>query len=119
MEVVLKERLDACLLLGCNGLIVAPNFCNCGGVENNIVDLMTLEEKDYIEMMNFFDDTCDLFNSPINDYNKCVNILTMLNRDFGIINSAGLHNIQMFLKSHKSCGIYLFLLLKEDMKNDK
>lgn len=108
------ERLDAYLLLGCNGLVITNNFRNCSGVENIIINLRDLEDEPYQKVVEFFDQACGLFDSPVYDYNKCTNILTTLYRDHQLISQAQLHNIQLFLKTHKTCGIFLFLLMREE-----
>ena len=111
-----EERLDAYLILGCNGHTTDSGFINCNGIENPIVKLNDIEEGTYERVLGFLDNACGFFDAPVNDRNKCTNILTMLHRDFGIISQETLHNIQVFLKTHKFCGIYLFLIMREDFE---
>jgi hypothetical protein len=113
-----QQRLDVCLVLGCNGLAGKDGFLMCNGIENPIVDLTILEEDHYNSLIEFLDDACDLFSSPVNDYNKCVNTLSLLYKNYDAYNKEMLHNVQAFLKTHKSCGIWIMLVLKEDLKNE-
>jgi hypothetical protein len=109
-----EERLNAYLILGCNGHTVKGGFTNCTGIENPIVELSKMDDQSYERVIAFFEKACGLFDAPVNNYNKCTNIITMLYRDYSIIDDEMLHNIQFFLKTHKSCGIYLFLIMRED-----
>ncbi len=111
----MEERLDAYLILGCNGHTMKEGFTNCNGIENPIVKLSEIDEQDYEKVIGFIEKACGLFDGPVNTHNKCANIITMLYRDYGIINNEMLHNIQLFMKTHKACGIYLFLIMKEDL----
>lgn len=110
----MEERLDACLILGCNGYALNKKFAACLGIENIILELTVLDQENYEIIVKFFEKACGLFDAPVNDYNKCVSIITMLHRDYGIINQDTLKHIQFFLKMHKSCGIYLLLIMRED-----
>jgi hypothetical protein len=113
-----EDRLKAYLVLGCNGLTSPDKFIFCNGIQNPIIDLTRLSEDQYLELLNFFDNACDLFNSPMNDYNKCVNTLSLLYKNYNAYDQTMLSNIQSFIKNHKGCGIWLMLILKEDFKND-
>ena len=107
------KRLSAYLILGCNGHII-DGFTNCHGVENSVLDLTELSDELYIKVIDFLDNACGLFQAPINDNNKCSNILQMLYRDLSIIDKNMLYNIQNFIRLHKNCGLYLYLIMKED-----
>lgn len=111
----MKSRLKACLVLGCNGSIVKEDFCLCRGVQNTIIDLTNLEDEHYIRILDFLDQACDLFSSPVYDYNKCVNVLSLLYRNYDGFNQQTLMNVQAFLKTHRSCGIWIMLIMKEDI----
>jgi hypothetical protein len=113
-----EERLDAYLVLGCNGHITKGSFVHCSGVENPIFNILDADDNNYPGLVDFLDSACGLFDSPTNDYNKCMNIITMLRSNYGIINDEVLHNIQFFIKNHKQCGIYIYLIMKEDFEND-
>ena len=109
----MMEKLDAYLILGCNGHKDDLGFINCSGVENPIIDLSTVDESILSKLINFLDDACGLFNTVIYDYNKSTNIISLLYKDFKAFDQRMLFNIQAFLKTHKLCGIYLVLILKE------
>lgn len=112
----MNGRLKACLVLGCNGLR-HQNFCLCTGVENNIIDLEKIDDKDdYKKLLDFFDNACNLFDSAMNDYNKCVNTLSLLYKSYNSYDQKTLNNVQAFIKTHKDCGIWISLILKEDLK---
>lgn len=115
---MLKNRLRAYLIFGCNGLGGYDDFIFCRGVENKILDLDDLKEEEYNIIINFFDNACDLFNFPINDYNKCVNTISLLYKNYNLFDQKRMLQIQSFIKQHKSCGIWLMLILKEDYQNE-
>lgn len=111
----MEQRLKVCLVLGCNGCIGLDGFKSCLKVENVIIDLTKFENDQYQTIIDFLDTACDLFISPINDYNKCVNSLSLLYRTYNAFNQTMLFNVQAFLKMHKQCGVWLMLVLKEDL----
>lgn len=108
------ERLEAYLVLGCNGHSDDDGFVNCLGVENPILDLEIIEEAKYERLLYFFENACDLFDRPMYNYNKCSNTLNMLHRDYGVITQNMLFHIQKFTRMHRECGIHIMLVLKED-----
>ena len=114
----MNGRLKACLVLGCNGLR-HQNFTLCNGVENKILDLNEIEESDYIKTIDFLDNACGLFDSPIFDHNKCANTLSLLYKNYTPYDPKKLNNIQAFIKTHKDCGIWLMLILNEDYENER
>lgn len=103
--------MDILLVLGCNGFVGMDKFVFCPSTNNCILNISKLERKE--EILLFLENTCGLFNGPINDPNKSMNILSMLYRDFKVISSEMLYNIQSFSRQHKSCGIYLALVLSD------
>ena len=105
---------DIVIVIGCNGLADVDNFVYCNSVINSIVDLSEGPKESRERAVTFLDNACGLFDAPCFDYNKCVNIVNFLYRQFGIIDEDGLHKIQSFIRMHKTCGIYIMLLLKED-----
>jgi hypothetical protein len=109
------QRLEAYLVLGCNGFIGEDGFRSCYGIENPIIDLTKVPEDEYNSLLEFLDNACDLFSRPINDYNKCVNTLSLLYKIHNAYDKQMLHNIQNFLKMHKQCGVSLILVMKEDI----
>lgn len=112
------NRLKAYLVLGCNSFTSSDGFVFCHGVQNPIIDLTKFPEEKYSELVDFFDNACDLFNRPINDYNKCVNTLSFLYKKYDAYDQKMLSNIQTFVKNYKDCGIWLSLVLKEDYENE-
>lgn len=111
----MEQRLKVCLVLGCNGFIGVDGFRSCLKIENVIVDLTMLDERQYFIILDFLENACDLFISPMFDYNKCVNSLSLLYKTYNAFNQAMLFNVQAFLKMHRQCGVWLMLVLKEDL----
>lgn len=114
----MESRIGAYLILGCAGHSGKDGFVDCNGVSNPILDLDDLSESDYIRIIEFLDNSCELFDQPMYNYNKISNVLNMMHRDYGVIAPTTLFNIQRFLKMHKNCGIFLILILKEDYNNE-
>tara|TARA_R110002110_G_scaffold23170_7_gene88726 strand:+ start:87 stop:455 length:369 start_codon:yes stop_codon:yes gene_type:complete len=110
----MKQCLDAYLVLGCGGFETPEGFIICNAVTNPMVDLSKIPQDKYMRLITFLDKTCKLFERPSYDYNKSVNIITMLYRTYGILNHDELVTIQRFIKLHRDCGIFLILLMKED-----
>lgn len=106
--------MDAVILLGCNGHVGDGGFVYCRSTVNPIVDLSRVPADIRNKLENFLDKACGLFDENCFDYNKCINIINFLYRQFGIIDEDTLHKIQAYLRMHKKCGIYLMLMLKED-----
>lgn len=102
------------LILGCNGLSDKDRFVYCKSVCNPILKLTGLEPGTKKQVIDFLDKACGLFDGPCSDYNKVVNIINLLNKNFGIIKEENLHKVQAFIKMHRSCGLYLMLMLEED-----
>ena len=102
------------LLFGCNGLTDAAGFTMCKGVVNPIVGLSAFPRSEVQKVEKFMDSACGLYDAPCYDYNKCINIINFLYRQFGMIDEVTLHKIQGFIKMHKTCGIYIMLLPQED-----
>ena len=106
--------MDAYIIFGCNGYADSFEFILCNGMVNPIVDLSRVPRERVGKLEVFLDNACGLFDAPCVDYNKCINIVNFLYRQFGIITEDMLYNIQAFLKMHKKCGVYIMILLKED-----
>lgn len=104
--------------MGCNSFITEDGFSSCSGVNNKILDLADMPEDKYDELLVFFENACGLFDATMTDYNKCVNTLSLLYKNFSAYDKNMLHNIQHFLKMHKQCGIWISLILKEDYDNE-
>ena len=106
--------MNAYLLLGCHGFTDSEDFTYCNSVVNPIVDLSKIRIETKEKAVSFLDNACGLLDAACFDYNKCVNIINLLYRQFSIIDEDMLHRIQAFLKTHKRCGVYVMLILKED-----
>lgn len=106
-------QIKAYLVLGCKGLTL-DQFKFCNGVMNPVADLELISETIYEDVIEFLDRACNLFAEDVVEFNKCVNILTLLYKNYQIFDEKKLHQIQSFFKLHKSCGIWLALILKED-----
>jgi len=106
--------MDAYILLGCNGLADTKGFVYCNTMVNPIVDLSEVPLDSREKLEHFLDNACGLFDAACYDYNKCINIVNFLYRQFSIIDEGMLHRIQAFLKMHRKCGLYIMLMLKED-----
>ncbi len=111
--------MDVYLILGCNGHTDKEGFSFCRGIENIIADFSIIRNDNKQEIINFLDNGCDLFEVMMTDHNKCVNCITLLYRKYNIITQNDLYKIQLFIKNHRLCGIYLILVLKEDYENGR
>ncbi len=109
-----SKSLKAYLIIGCGGLETTNGFLLCNSISTPIVDFEKIDEDKYDRTLMFMDHTCKLFDRPIYDYNKTVNVITMLYRTYEVIDQERLIEIQRYLKMHKDCGIFLILLTKED-----
>lgn len=109
--------LNAYIALGCNGHVGPGGFLYCNSLSNPILDLSAAKKQDRKRLEDFLDRTCRLFDEVCTDYNKTINIINMIYRDFGIMSDESLHEIQAFIRMHKVCGIYIMLILKEDYEN--
>lgn len=110
----MSKRLEAYLIIGCGGLETMNGFLLCNSISTPIIDFEKIEEDRYERTIEFIDKSCKLFDKPIYDYNKVVNIITMLYRTYEVIPQERLIEIQRYLKMHRDCGIFLILLMKED-----
>lgn len=106
--------MKAYLVLGCNGHMDQGGFLNCSGIDNPILDISALNKDKREDAVKFFNEVCGLFDGPIYDHNKSINIINMIYRDKGLIEEDVLFKIQNFTRMHKACGLYLILIMKED-----
>ena len=106
--------MNAYLILGCNGYTDVDRFVYCESTSNALVDLSKIDKSTRERLFGFLENACGLFDSPCYDYNKCVNIINLLYKQFSIIDEDMLHKVQAFLRMHKRCGLYVMLILKED-----
>jgi hypothetical protein len=109
--------LDAYLILGCNPNVDPQGFQYCGGTHNAIIDFSEIVKIKKTTLLDFLDEACRLFDSPEYNYNACVNIVTMLYRDYECFDENYLHKLQQYFRLHKSCGVYIMLMTKEDYNN--
>lgn len=110
----MSERLETYLVVGCGGLETTSGFLLCNSISTPIVDFEEIDEDKYDRTLKFMDRTCKLFDRPTYDYNKVVNIITMLYKTYEVIEHDRLVEIQRYLRMHRDCGIFLILLMKED-----
>ncbi len=106
--------MNAYLTLGCNGYADSDRFIYCESITNPIIDLSKIEDGTRERVIKFLENACGLFDSACYDYNKCVNIINLLYKQFSIMDEDTLHKIQAFLRMHKMCGLCIMLILKED-----
>ena len=106
--------MEAYLVLGCNGHIDKNGMVYCNSVSNPILDLSKIPEDKKDKLLSFLENGCKLFDSPCHDQNMVGNIINLMHKNFSVINEPLIPSIQMFLKMHKVCGLYLALILKED-----
>lgn len=110
------SKINAVLILGCSGYKSEDDeeFIFCHGSHNVILKLHDLDDTTYHKIIEFLDGACDLFTSPIRDFNKCSNILNLLYKNYKVISPEMLSKIQYYLTIHKRCNPYLILLMEED-----
>tara|TARA_B100000131_G_scaffold323209_1_gene380531 strand:+ start:3768 stop:4097 length:330 start_codon:yes stop_codon:yes gene_type:complete len=106
--------LQAYIVLGCNGHVDLDGFLYCDSISNPIIDLTNVKAEDRDRLYEFLENACELFDKVCHDYNKCINIITYLYKNFNLISEDKLHKIQAFIRMHKICGVYIMLVLKED-----
>jgi hypothetical protein len=106
--------LKAYLVLGCNGFLDKNGILYCNSISNPIIDLEKLNELDRKNVLNFLEHVCNIFDKPCIDYNMVGNSINLLHKKFYVIDEKLIPSIQSFLRMHKTCGVYLMLVLKED-----
>jgi len=109
--------LDAYLILGCNGNIDPDGFLYCSETCNIVIDLAEPVFIGDDNLLDFLDETCRLFDNPEYNYNACINMITMLYRDYECFDEDFLHKLQFYFRNHRSCGVYIMLMTKEDFDN--
>lgn len=108
------DKLEAYLVLGCNGHSQNDGFITCTGISNTVIDLEELGDGTYVRLLDFLEGPCELFDRAMYNRNKVANTLSMIHRDYGAISHSMLFNIQGFMQMHRKCGHYLILIMKED-----
>lgn len=107
------KKINAVLVLGCNGH-KKGKFVFCKGTSNPIINLSEIEDSQYNKVVDFLDNSCDLFDYKITDLNKLSNTLNLLNKVYSVFSKNVLEDIQLYINMHKNCGLYLVLLMEED-----
>ncbi len=105
--------IETGLIFGCYGLSTEEDFCVCRGVENKIIYFHHLDEKVSDNVIEFIIQSCGLIHGDISDYNKITNMISYLHKNYEIFSKSELHNIQLFIKTHKLCGLYIRLFEEE------
>ena len=108
------SKIDAILVLGCKGHQDKEGFSFCCGVSNPILELKKLNNQTHQDLVIFLDKACGLFNSSVDDYNKCFNILNIIYKKYKVFDEELLNKIQYYLHGHKLCQPYLVLIMRED-----
>jgi len=107
--------MKAYLMLGCNGYYDECDMVQCNSAANPILDI----EKIYNDnkVVNFIENTAKLLDGPCVEQQVVGNIINILFKNFKVIDEKKLPGIQSFLRMHKPCGVYLMMVLKEDVES--
>jgi len=115
---VFSQEEQLYLVLGCFGRS-DDGFISCNSCENRIL-LVHPGLDNYNGIMDYFNN-CELFDKTALDFNAIRNILQNMQNKFDqVVSSRHLwseQKIQLFQKfmlEHKSCGLYLKLLLTQE-----
>lgn len=105
------------LILGCFGRI-DDNFTSCSSCESKILHVSE-DLKHYKDIMAYFE-SVKLLDKPLLDYNTIRNSLFKMQANFDqdikkLWSEKEFKLFENFTISHKSCGIYMQLLLEEDV----
>jgi len=112
------------LILGCFGR-KDGDFVSCPSCENKILKIDSKIEH-YNEMMDYFE-TCRLFDKPMFEYNAIAHFIKNMRDRFDQVNKrlwseATYHIFQNFFHTHRTCGLYIKLILindEETLLNEK
>lgn len=115
---MVSETEQLYLVLGCFGRS-DDGFISCSSCENRIL-LVHSGLDNYNEIMDYLDN-CELFSKAALDFNAIRHILQNMQNKFDqVVSSRHLWSeqkiqlFQKFLLEHKSCGLYLKLLLTQE-----
>jgi len=111
--------IDVGLIFGCYGFKPSDRFCICSGVDNKILYFHHLDSDISDNVIEFLTLSCGLLNDDASDYNKVTNIISYLHKTYNLFGKEELHNIQLFIRTHRSCGLYMKLFESKEIKNDK
>lgn len=95
-----------CLVLGCHRN-VDGGYVYCHGISNVILDFSSLDNDLMSNVIDFLDQSTEIVNIPVTDYNKVVNVISFLYKNYRCIGDDTLHKVQHFIKMHRSCGLIL------------
>lgn len=104
--------MKANLILYCEGLII-NGFSFCGGVENIVLDLETVEHKNnYAKLIEYLDKIPKVFDGPCFNNNIIGNALYKL-YEWEMVDDKQYKNISHFYRMHCNCGLILRCDVKE------
>ena len=109
--------VDVGITLGCYGYSTQNDFCLCNGIENKILFFSNIKEESLNEVIDFLTGSCGLIDKEVVDYNKATNIISYLHKTYGLFADSILHDLQLFLRTHRMCGVYIKLF--EENVEDK
>ncbi len=107
--------MKAYLILGCNGYYDECDMIQCNSVANPIIDIEKIYDNK--KAINFIENTAKLIDGPCTETQVVGNIINLLFKNFKVLDDNKLPGIQSFLKMHKNCGVYLMMVLKEDVES--
>ncbi len=103
------------LILTCGGLKL-NDIILCSSTANTIINFdRHFDELRLEKIMDFLDYSCNLFDGPIIDINKAVNVLRMFKDQYALIDDKLWDTLHIWLPQHKRCGIVLSLCLNDNV----
>lgn len=103
------------LILYCGGSI-KNGITICPTTTNILIDFQQHIEALKLEgLMDFLDYSCRLFDEPIVDWNKLVNVLKILRDKFFLISDKLWEGLSLWLGCHKKCGAVLRLVMNVNL----
>lgn len=102
------------LLLGCGGLTI-HGLTICSPSISIVMDFDIHIEKEMLDKVVDFLDSCGLFDSIVSDWNKVIGILRMLRDRHHLISDDKWYALSVWLPRHKKCGGFLRLILNSDL----
>lgn len=115
---MVKTKNDFSLIIGCGGYKY-NNIILCSGTMNILIDFNChFDELESKEIMNFLDNTCNLFDRPMGDWNKIINSLKFFKEKFNLIDDRTYEALYVWFPKHKQCGAYIKLELNEELKRN-
>ena len=106
---------DFSLLLTCGGFL-SNKVVICAGTNNIIIDFAKdFSKEQHQKIMDFLDISCQLFDSPISDWNKIINVLSIFKNDFNLISDDLWTDLYVWFPIHKKCGATIRLILNTEL----